>query len=128
MFEMDIVAYEKGMIFIVLGIAFVALGYAYWLRNYIMAADKGTAEMQRHWGHIRDGANAYLRTQLRTIAVMIVLLTVAMFLSVFVVSPRPKPTNILMVTKTGRVSSLRLRARWRLSWARRSRRWSASSA
>jgi K(+)-stimulated pyrophosphate-energized sodium pump len=90
MFEMDIVAYEKVMIFIVMGIAFIALAYAFWLRNYIMAADKGNAEMQRHWGHIRDGANAYLRTQLRTIAVMILLLTVAMFLSVFVVKPTPE--------------------------------------
>jgi K(+)-stimulated pyrophosphate-energized sodium pump len=90
MFKMDIVAYEKGMMFIVLGIAFVALAYAFWLRNYIMAADKGNAEMQRHWGYIRDGANAYLRTQLRTIAVMIVLLAVAMFLSVFVVKPTPE--------------------------------------
>ena len=90
MFKMDIVAYEKAMMFIVLGIAFVALAYAFWLRSYIMASDKGNAEMQRHWGHIRDGANAYLRTQLRTIAVMIVLLTVAMFLSVFVVKPTPE--------------------------------------
>jgi K(+)-stimulated pyrophosphate-energized sodium pump len=90
MFKMDIVAYEKAMMFIVLGIAFVALSYAFWLRSYIMASDKGNAEMQRHWGHIRDGANAYLRTQLRTIAVMIVLLTVAMFLSVYVVKPSPE--------------------------------------
>jgi len=90
MFQMDIEVFEQVMIFIVLAIAGLALGYALWLRNYIMAADKGTAEMQRHWGHIRDGANAYLRTQLRTVVVMIALLTVAMFLSVFVVSPTPE--------------------------------------
>jgi K(+)-stimulated pyrophosphate-energized sodium pump len=90
MFEMDIESYEQVMMFIVLGIAFVALSYAAWLRNFIMAADKGTEEMQRHWGHIRDGANAYLRTQLRTVVVMIALLTVAMFLSVFVVKPTPE--------------------------------------
>jgi K(+)-stimulated pyrophosphate-energized sodium pump len=90
MFEMDIEAFEQVMIFIVLGIAFIALTYAWWLRSYIMAADKGNEEMQRHWGHIRDGANAYLRTQLRTVVIMIVLLTVAMFLSVFVVEPTPE--------------------------------------
>jgi K(+)-stimulated pyrophosphate-energized sodium pump len=90
MFQMHAKSFEEVMIFIVLGIAGVALTYAMWLRNYIMSSDKGTAEMQRHWGHIRDGANAYLRTQLRTIAVMIVLLTVAMFLSVFVVKPTPE--------------------------------------
>ncbi len=90
MFQMDIEVFEQVMIFIVLGIAGLALAYAFWLRNYVLAADKGTEEMQRHWGYIRDGANAYLRTQLRTVAVMIVLLTVAMFLSVFVVKPTPE--------------------------------------
>ena len=90
MFQMDIEVFEQVMIFIVLGIAGLALAYALWLRNYVLSADMGTAEMQRHWGYIRDGANAYLRTQLRTVAVMIVLLTVAMFLSVFVVKPTPE--------------------------------------
>jgi len=90
MFQMDIEIFEQVMMFIVLGIAGLALAYAFWLRNYVISADKGTAEMQRHWGYIRDGANAYLRTQLRTVAVMILLLTVAMFLSVFVVKPTPE--------------------------------------
>ncbi len=90
MFQMDIEVFEQVMIFIVLGIAGLALAYAFWLRNYVISADKGTEEMQRHWGYIRDGANAYLRTQLRTVAVMIMLLTVAMFLSVFVVKPTPE--------------------------------------
>lgn len=90
MFEMDIEVFEQVMIFIVLAIAGVALAYAMWLRNYIMSADKGTQEMQRHWGYIRDGANAYLRTQLRTVTILIALLTVAMFLSVFVVAPTPE--------------------------------------
>ncbi|NLE52500.1 MAG: sodium-translocating pyrophosphatase [Chloroflexi bacterium] len=90
MFEMDIEVFEQVMIFIVLGTAGLALAYALWLRNYIMSADKGTAEMQRIWGYIRNGANAYLRTQLRTVIIMIAILTVAMFLSVFVVSPTPE--------------------------------------
>jgi K(+)-stimulated pyrophosphate-energized sodium pump len=90
MFKMDSKLYEQVMMFVVLAIAGLALIYALWLRNFIMAADKGSAEMRRHWGHIRDGANAYLRTQLRTVALMIVLLAVAMFLSVFVVKPTPE--------------------------------------
>jgi len=91
MFQMENVkTYEEVMVFIVLATAGLALGYALWLRNYIMSADKGTKEMQRIWGHIRDGANAYLRTQLRTVVVLIVVLTIAMFLSVFVVSPTPE--------------------------------------
>ncbi len=90
MFQMDIEVFEQVMIFIVLGTAGLALIYALWLRNFIMASDKGNAEMQRIWGYIRDGANAYLRTQLRTVSILIAILTVAMFLSVFVVSPTPE--------------------------------------
>jgi K(+)-stimulated pyrophosphate-energized sodium pump len=79
--------YEQVMILIVLATAFIALIYAYWLARQTFAADKGSEAMQRIWGYIRDGANAYLRTQLRTIAILIVILTVAMFLSVALVRP-----------------------------------------
>ena len=80
-------SFEQVMIFIVLGTAFVALGYAYWLAKQTFAADKGSESMQRIWGYIRDGANAYLRTQLRTIVVLIFVLAVAMFASVALVKP-----------------------------------------
>ncbi len=79
--------YEQIMILVVLVTAFIALGYAYWLARQTFAADKGSQAMQRIWGFIRDGANAYLRTQLRTVVVLILLLTVAMFLSVALVKP-----------------------------------------
>ena len=79
--------FEQGMIYFVLATAFLALGYAYWLARKTFAADKGTASMQEIWGYIRDGANAYLRTQMRTIGVLILALTVAMFASVALVRP-----------------------------------------
>jgi K(+)-stimulated pyrophosphate-energized sodium pump len=79
--------YEQVMILAVLATAFIALGYAYWLARQTFAADKGSLAMQRIWGFIRDGANAYLRTQLRTVVVLILLLTIAMFLSVALVKP-----------------------------------------
>jgi K(+)-stimulated pyrophosphate-energized sodium pump len=79
--------YEQVMILTVLTTAFIALGYAYWLARQTFAADKGSPVMQRIWEFIRDGANAYLRTQLRTVAILIVVLTVFMFLSVYLVSP-----------------------------------------
>jgi len=79
--------YEQIMILIVLAIAFLALMYAYWLARQTFAADKGSEAMQRIWGFIRDGANAYLRTQLKTIAVLIVVLAAAMFASVALVKP-----------------------------------------
>lgn len=79
--------FEQVMIMIVLATAVVALLYAYWLARQTFAAEKGSEMMQRIWGFIRDGANAYLRTQLRTIAILIVILTVAMFASVALVKP-----------------------------------------
>ena len=79
--------FEQVMILIVLVTALIALAYAYWLARQIFAADKGSEVMQRLWGFIRSGANAYLRTQLRTIAILIVLLTIAMFFSVVLVRP-----------------------------------------
>jgi K(+)-stimulated pyrophosphate-energized sodium pump len=82
-----IAPFEQVMIYIVLATAFIALGYAYWLARQTFAADKGSQAMQVIWGYIRDGANAYLRTQLRTVVVMIAVLAVAMFLSVVLVKP-----------------------------------------
>ena len=79
--------FEQVMIFVVLGTAFVALIYAYWLARQTFAADKGSSAMQQIWGYIRDGANAYLRTQLRTVVVLIGVLAIAMFLSVVLVKP-----------------------------------------
>ncbi len=79
--------FEQAMIYFVLATAFLALGYAYWLARKTFAADKGTPAMQEIWGYIRDGANAYLRTQMRTIGILIVVLTIAMFASVALVRP-----------------------------------------
>jgi K(+)-stimulated pyrophosphate-energized sodium pump len=88
MFQMHgISTFEQAMILLVLVIAVAALLYAYWLARKTFQADKGSEAMQRIWGFIRSGANAYLRTQLRTIAILIVVLVVLMFLSVALVRP-----------------------------------------
>ena len=82
-----IAPFEQVMIYIVLATAFVALVYAYWLARQTFAADKGSQAMQTIWNYIREGANAYLRTQLRTVVVLIGILAVAMFMSVIMVKP-----------------------------------------
>lgn len=87
---MDVLPFEWVMVWAVLGTALLALVYAGLLARQILAYDKGTEEMQVIWRDIKKGANAYLRTQLKTIAIMIVILTVLMFLSVFVVRPTPE--------------------------------------
>lgn len=90
--------FEQVMIYIVLATAFVALAYAYWLAKQTFAAERGSEAMQRIWGYIRDGANAYLRTQLRTISILIVVLTVAMFFSVALVKPTGEANELFCRT------------------------------
>ncbi|MBZ0284869.1 MAG: sodium-translocating pyrophosphatase [Anaerolineae bacterium] len=80
---------ENLLIFIVLGIAIAGLIYAALLARQILAEGKGSAKMQEVWGFIRTGANAYLRSQLRIIALLIAVLVVVLFFSVYVVNPTP---------------------------------------
>jgi len=79
--------FETTALFIVLSIAVIGLLYALFLRRQVMREDKGTDRMQQVWNAIREGADAYLGRQLKTILPLIVILTVLLFLSVYVVSP-----------------------------------------
>jgi len=79
--------FEVVAIWTVLAIAFFGLGYALLLRKQVMAYDKGTAKMQEVWGAISEGANAYLKRQLKTIIPLIFIFTIVLFLSVYVVPP-----------------------------------------
>jgi K(+)-stimulated pyrophosphate-energized sodium pump len=80
---------ENALILVVLGIAIAGLIYAGLLARQILAEGKGSAKMQEVWGYIKTGANAYLRSQLRIIAVLIAVLVVVLFFSVYVVNPTP---------------------------------------
>lgn len=86
-------AFEQIAIWSVLGIALLGLAYAWFLRSQILREDKGTAKMQEVWGAIRDGADAYLHRQLRSILPLIVILTFALFFSVYIVPPSPEATE-----------------------------------
>ncbi|MCO5208338.1 MAG: sodium-translocating pyrophosphatase [Caldilinea sp.] len=83
----ELTSYEQIAIWAVLGISLLGLAYAFLLRNQILREDKGTAKMQEIWGWIKDGANAYLSRQLRSILPFIVVLTIALFFSVYIVPP-----------------------------------------
>lgn len=84
---MNMSGFETTMIYVVLSTALVALLYAGTLSRQILKYDRGTDAMQRVWRYIKTGANAYLKTQLRTVVVMIVILTGAMFFSVWIIHP-----------------------------------------
>jgi len=83
----DLNSLEQGMVWLVLAISFAGLGYAVFLRQQVLREDKGTAEMQKVWNAIKTGALAYLGKQARSIIPLIAILTVALFLSVYVVPP-----------------------------------------
>lgn len=79
--------FEQIALVFVLVAAFISLAYAWWLRSTVLKNDQGTAKMQEVWNAIRVGADSYLNRQLRTILPLIGVLTILMFLSVFVVPP-----------------------------------------
>jgi K(+)-stimulated pyrophosphate-energized sodium pump len=83
----EITSFEIISIWSVFGVAILGLIYAAILRKQILAEDTGTEKMREVWGAIRDGADAYLRQQLKTIIPLIVLLTIAMFFSVYIIPP-----------------------------------------
>ena len=71
----------------VLAIAFFGLAYALLLRRQVLSHDTGTDRMQIVWGGISEGANAYLKRQLKTIIPLIFVFTVVLFFSVYIVPP-----------------------------------------
>jgi K(+)-stimulated pyrophosphate-energized sodium pump len=87
MFSMHATSFEIMAIWSVLFIAILGLGYALLLRSQIMRKDKGTPLMQEIWTAIKNGADAYLGRQLRSILPLIVILTGVLFFSVYIIPP-----------------------------------------
>lgn len=82
--------FEQVAVYSVLGIAVLGLLYAVFLRAQTLREPKGSAKMQEVWNAIRQGADTYLGRQLRSILPLIVILTAALFLSVYIVPPTPE--------------------------------------
>jgi K(+)-stimulated pyrophosphate-energized sodium pump len=99
--------FEQIAIVLVLVVAFIALIYAWLLRGIVMKKDKGTPKMQEVWNAIRVGADSYLSRQLKSILPMIIVLTIALFFSVYVVPPSDEAklvfaTNTQLIIAIGR--------------------------
>ncbi|MFU8772517.1 MAG: sodium-translocating pyrophosphatase, partial [Anaerolineales bacterium] len=73
--------------------AISGLLYALFLRHQILKEDRGTKKMQEVWGAIREGANAYLTRQLRTILPLVLILAIALFASVYIVPPTTEASD-----------------------------------
>ncbi|MBP5216091.1 MAG: sodium/proton-translocating pyrophosphatase, partial [Alphaproteobacteria bacterium] len=76
---------EQYAIFGVLAVAFIGLWYTVFLKKQVMANDCGTGKMVEVWRAIKEGADTYLRKQLKSILPMIAVLTICLFLSVYIV-------------------------------------------
>jgi len=104
MYTMEgLTTFEAAAIWAVFGVAILGLAYALFLRSQIMREDAGTPKMQEVWGAIRDGADAYLRRQLGSILPLILILTIALFFSVYIVPPSPEALERFKGMDEGRV-------------------------
>src|SRR5215210_5359831 len=87
-------AFEQGAVLVVLAISIFGIIYAFVLRAQILRQDKGTPRMQEVWGWIKEGANAYLSRQFRTIMIMIGILTFVLAASVLIIPPTTEATEV----------------------------------
>jgi K(+)-stimulated pyrophosphate-energized sodium pump len=72
---------ERLALYSVLATAVAGLGYAGLLTREVLAKDQGTPLMQKISLAIREGANAYLKRQFKTIIFLIVLLAFGLYLT-----------------------------------------------
>ncbi len=88
--KLALTSFETSAIYAVLVIAALSLVYAYLLYRNVMAEDKGTARMIQVWTAVKDGADAYLGQQLKTILPFVGVLVFALFASVWIAQPTPE--------------------------------------
>lgn len=74
-------SFDHGTLWAVLVCGVIGILYALYLRRQVLAADKGTDEMQRIAGQIQEGAYAYLTRQFKTILTLVGVLFVALVAS-----------------------------------------------
>ncbi|MFX1250242.1 MAG: sodium-translocating pyrophosphatase [Promethearchaeota archaeon] len=98
-------------ILIVAGLSFL---YSWWLRKDVMKRPTGTAEMMEVWSSIKEGADAYLWRQLKSLVPVIFILTAALFLSVYLVRPSAEavaefiglpPSTAVLILAIGRTAA-----------------------
>ncbi|MBB4065491.1 sodium-translocating pyrophosphatase [Gellertiella hungarica] len=68
------------ILFGVIACGLLSVVYAIWATRSVLAADQGNARMQEIAGYIREGAQAYLTRQYKTIAVVGILVFIAAWL------------------------------------------------
>lgn len=110
----DLQASEQYALFGVLAMAVIGLLYTLFLKKQVMAHPTGDEKMLEVWNAISEGADAYLSKQLKSVLPIIGILTVCLFLSVYIVpvsneamerfAPYP-PETIKLIIAFGRAGA-----------------------
>ena len=72
-------AFEAFALPFVFGVSVLALGFAFWLTKNILKEDQGSAAMQDIAKAIKEGAEAFLKRQYKTIAILAVVAAILIF-------------------------------------------------
>jgi K(+)-stimulated pyrophosphate-energized sodium pump len=70
---------EVAYLWVILGISFLALVFAYYLVREVLASPEGTEKMKEIARAIQEGARAYLTRQFRTVGIFLAGLTIVLF-------------------------------------------------
>src|SRR5512136_1751819 len=89
----QVTGFEKGAMIAVLVVAVMGLCYAWFLTRQTLAKPTGNEKMQKIAKAIRDGGNAYLKRQFKTILLLIVILAAFIFATGFFGYTPPKPAG-----------------------------------
>ncbi len=95
---------ERTALYAVIGVAVAALIYAVILARQIFKESTGSGKVKDVWEGIRAGANAYLRTQFRSVVVFVGILGVFLYLSAALSPPTLYNATLLQVS-IGRVGA-----------------------
>jgi K(+)-stimulated pyrophosphate-energized sodium pump len=82
----ELLAAEQIGLYAVVSVAVAALIYAVILSRQVFKEPTGSGKVKEIWSGIKTGANAYLRTQLRSVAIIIGILGVFLYLSAALVN------------------------------------------
>ena len=90
--------FETIALWAVVGIAIGALFYALFLRKQIMKEDTGSEKLKTVWSGIKSGANAYLKTQLKSVVIFIGVLGIFLYVASAVAPPVALQTSPVLIT------------------------------
>jgi K(+)-stimulated pyrophosphate-energized sodium pump len=78
--------FEQTSLYVVVGIAVAALIYALILRKQVLRESKGSGKIIEVWEGIKQGANAYLKTQFKSLIIFVGLLGIFLYFSAAMVN------------------------------------------